>query len=63
MPTWEYLIDPLTALVNFAFFESQIALVGHSHLPLSFIVDKGDKTLTAAYANPVIPSKRNPGDI
>jgi diadenosine tetraphosphatase ApaH/serine/threonine PP2A family protein phosphatase len=43
-PTWEYLIDPLTALINFAFFDTQIALVGHSHLPLAFIVDKeGEK--------------------
>lgn len=43
-PTWEYIIDPLTALMNFAFFETQIALVGHTHLPLAFIVDKeGDK--------------------
>jgi predicted phosphodiesterase len=39
-PTWEYLIDPVTAMVNFAFFDTQIALVGHSHLPLAFIVDK-----------------------
>jgi predicted phosphodiesterase len=39
-PTWEYLIDPLTAMINFAFFDTQIALVGHSHLPLVFTVDK-----------------------
>lgn len=39
-PTWEYIIDPVTAMVNFAFFDTQIALVGHSHLPLAFIVDK-----------------------
>jgi predicted phosphodiesterase len=39
-PTWEYLIDPVTAMINFAFFDTQIALVGHSHLPLAFTVDK-----------------------
>jgi predicted phosphodiesterase len=39
-PTWEYIIDPVTAMVNFAFFDTQIALVGHSHLPLAFVVDK-----------------------
>jgi predicted phosphodiesterase len=43
-PTWEYLIDPLTAMINFAFFDTQLALVGHSHLPLAFIADEeGDK--------------------
>lgn len=39
-PTWEYIIDPVTAMINFAFFDTQIALVGHSHLPLTFLVDK-----------------------
>jgi len=39
-PTWEYIIDPVTAMINFAFFDTQIALVGHSHLPLAFLVDK-----------------------
>jgi predicted phosphodiesterase len=43
-PTWEYLIDTLTAMINFAFFDTQIAIVGHSHLPLTFTVDKtGDR--------------------
>jgi predicted phosphodiesterase len=39
-PTWEYIIDPMTAMINFAFFDTQIALVGHSHLPVAFIADK-----------------------
>lgn len=35
-PVWEYVLDSYTAMLNFACFESQIALVGHTHLPLAF---------------------------
>ena len=43
MPIWEYLIDQMTAMINFAYFDTQLALVGHSHLPLAFVVnEKGD---------------------
>ena len=52
IPTWEYLIDQLTALVNFAFFETQIALVGHSHLPLAFIVDKDGQNINRSLVHP-----------
>ena len=52
IPTWEYLIDPLTALVNFAFFETQIALVGHSHLPLAFVVDKEGQNINRMMLQP-----------
>lgn len=39
-PIWEYVLDPYTALLNFSAFETQIALVGHTHLPLSFSLDE-----------------------
>lgn len=35
-PVWEYILDPVTAVMNFSFFNSQLALVGHTHLPLYF---------------------------
>jgi len=35
-PVWEYLLDSYTAMVNFACFTSQIAIVGHTHLPIAF---------------------------
>lgn len=39
-PVWEYILDPITALMNFKSFETQIALVGHTHLPLCFTCEK-----------------------
>lgn len=38
-PIWEYVIDSQAALANFPFFETPIALVGHTHLPMAFIMD------------------------
>ena len=35
-PIWEYLLSLSNAKENFAFFQSQFCLVGHSHVPLVF---------------------------
>lgn len=35
-PIWEYILDPLTALANFSYFETPYCLVGHSHVPRLF---------------------------
>ena len=35
-PIWEYLLSTSDAKENFAHFESQFCLVGHSHVPLLF---------------------------
>jgi diadenosine tetraphosphatase ApaH/serine/threonine PP2A family protein phosphatase len=35
-PIWEYLLSTTSARVNFACFQSQFCLVGHSHVPLIF---------------------------
>ena len=35
-PIWEYLISVSSANENFAYFQSQLCLVGHSHIPLIF---------------------------
>ena len=35
-PIWEYLLSTSDAEENFAYFESQFCLVGHSHVPLIF---------------------------
>lgn len=37
-PIWEYILDPLTAELNFTAFETQICLVGHTHVPVSFYI-------------------------
>lgn len=46
LPTWEYVIDQMTAWLNFGYFETQVALVGHSHLPISFEMDEVANNLT-----------------
>ncbi len=44
-PVWEYILDTETALENFAHFETQLCLVGHSHVPLVFHLDLETKEL------------------
>jgi predicted phosphodiesterase len=35
-PIWEYILDPLTAELNFVAFETSICMVGHTHIPAAF---------------------------
>lgn len=35
-PVWEYMLDLHTAAENFRFFDTQVCLVGHTHIPISF---------------------------
>jgi len=35
-PIWEYVLDPLTAELNFPAFNTQVCLVGHTHIPICF---------------------------
>ncbi len=43
-PIWEYLVEPFVANMNFAYFSTQLAFVGHSHLPISFtLAEDGEK--------------------
>ena len=45
-PVWEYLVEPFAALMNFAYFNTQLAFVGHSHLPISFtMAENGEKVI------------------
>jgi len=39
-PFWEYIVSPPTALVNFAYFNTWFCLVGHSHVPMLFDLDR-----------------------
>jgi predicted phosphodiesterase len=36
-PVWEYILDVVNAAENFKFFDTQICLVGHTHLPVAYI--------------------------
>lgn len=45
-PVWEYLVEPFVAMMNFAYFSTQLAFVGHSHLPISFtMAEHGEKII------------------
>lgn len=42
-PIWEYLLDTRTATKNFEFFDTPFCFVGHSHLPVIFQKNDGQK--------------------
>jgi predicted phosphodiesterase len=35
-PVWEYILDPLIATLNFAYYQTSYCLVGHTHTPVIF---------------------------
>ena len=35
-PIWEYILDPLTAELNFPLITTRVCLVGHTHVPVCF---------------------------
>lgn len=45
-PIWEYVLDIKTALVNFGAFDTHICFIGHSHLPLAFLMNPSGKSIT-----------------
>ena len=52
-PIWEYLISVSSAKENFAYFQSQFCLVGHSHLPIVFKYDETDTCSSSQFASNV----------
>ncbi len=38
-PIWEYVLDTQVALANFDHFTTGVCLLGHSHIPLMFVLD------------------------
>lgn len=41
-PVWEYVLDIETAAENFAYFETPLCLVGHTHVPLAVLGERDD---------------------
>jgi diadenosine tetraphosphatase ApaH/serine/threonine PP2A family protein phosphatase len=39
-PVWEYILDANVAYANFAHFSTTTCLVGHTHIPLIFVLDE-----------------------
>lgn len=68
-PVWEYLLDLRTASVNFAYFETPLCFVGHTHLPTiySYIEEEQSAQLEIPVPNTVItlPPRAivNPGSV
>lgn len=56
-PVWEYVLDPLIAQRNFAYFETPYCLVGHTHIPLIYFQPDdnpaGCKTQAPPYDEPI----------
>jgi predicted phosphodiesterase len=54
-PVWEYIVDRYTAQANFAHFETQFCLVGHTHVPIVFeeLDDQEIMTHAPVYAQPL----------
>lgn len=42
-PVWEYVTSPAVATANFAFFESDICFIGHTHVAMYAILREGDE--------------------
>lgn len=67
-PVWEYLLDLNTVLSNFAFFRTNICLVGHTHIPILY-THNGDSTVDWSVPQPgkvlTIPGRAilNPGSV
>jgi len=39
-PVWEYILDANLAYANFPHFSEPICLVGHTHVPIAFVLDE-----------------------
>ncbi len=41
-PIREYVLNPIVARINFSFFDTQICLMGHTHIPIVYRLHAGD---------------------
>jgi diadenosine tetraphosphatase ApaH/serine/threonine PP2A family protein phosphatase len=71
-PIWEYILDIEQAAVNFSHFEAPVCLVGHTHVPIGFVLDREHEDyyrLVPPYpepirlANPTMRMILNPGSV
>ena len=51
-PVWEYILDLETAFENFAYFDTPVCLVGHSHMPLLFRIDETEGEISGYVTSP-----------
>jgi len=68
-PVWEYLLDTRTATQNFDFFTTPFCFVGHSHLPVIYMLTDGHRMADLFIPEPQIETKLvprailNPGSV
>ncbi len=43
-PVWEYLLDTRTATLSFGFFETPYCFVGHTHLPVMYVLTEESRS-------------------
>ncbi len=55
-PVWEYILDTATAAENIISFNTPLAFVGHSHLPLMFTADNESGMVERSY---IMPGKKH----
>jgi len=69
-PVWEYILDANLAYVNFSHFSASVCLVGHTHVPIAFVLDERRQrceTLIPPLPEPLVLDERrmiiNPGSV
>lgn len=68
-PVWEYILDVQSARQNLEYFDTQICIVGHTHLPIAYIQDAETNDVHWSVLNPGEPvelktrSIVNPGSV
>ncbi len=68
-PVWEYLLDTRTATYNFAYLETPIGMVGHTHLPVMYVLKPGNHLARLELLQPdqafILPEQViiNPGSV
>jgi diadenosine tetraphosphatase ApaH/serine/threonine PP2A family protein phosphatase len=51
-PVWEYILDPRVAAGNFDYFETDYCFVGHTHLPVQYLLPEGAERPKTIMASP-----------
>ena len=59
-PLWEYILNSLTARLNFEHFETPWCFVGHSHIQCMFALDKAKDRVTLEAIKPDAPVQLRP---
>lgn len=58
-PVWEYLLDSGSAAENFFFFDTQLCLVGHTHIPLIYTAHPESDRIERQILRPGDPVRLN----